>query len=453
MILTRGNNMTNKPVEVLKLEQKLKENKIWFITSNNEKNREVLGCWDAVNYRVRLGHSKIPIFCELKSNFGFIIKDNEKKYLLVHYRGNQKLDYEKVKKIIGADFQRIEDETELKNLFSSGFGLVNPFLGFDRKDILQIFDKSLKTQNFIPYTMMTNASHRRWGIEFKPDELIKSLANKLMEDVVIENTKFKIKKHKIGILTGNSPESGILLWEKINERIRNKFMKKDQFLGDISFPEVIIESIPEMGLSMELEERYDDVEEVVNRGITDLCKQGATIVCIACNTTQYFSKMSKEICSKHEAIYVSIPETTHEYLKNNKVNEFDFLGIDYVSDFKKWSAFKNLNEDEKFELYPVKEEDICKINEIAFDVKKKIVTNRVKDNFVRFIKKSTKTKTIILALTELSILFNLEEYHIKKHTGKNYLDTLTILADTIGDMYAEDYLSVMERSKKIWDEE
>jgi len=450
MILTWGNNMTKKPVEVLKLEKKLENEKIWFITSNNENNREVQGCWDAVNYRVRLGHSKIPIFCELKSNFGFINKDNDKKYLLVHYRGNQKLDYEKIKKLTEADFQRIEDETELQNLFGSGFGLVNPFLGFDRSDILQIFDKSLTTQQFIPYTMMTNASHRRWGIEFKPDELINSLPNILIEDVVIENTKFEIKKHKIGILTGNSPESGILLWEGINERIRKNF--SEYFLGDISFPEVIIESIPEMGLSMELDKRFEDVKEVVGKGITNLCERGATIVCIACNTTQYFSKMSKKICSKHDnVIYVSIPETTYKYLKKNKIKEFDFLGINYVSDFEKWSGFKNLNKEE-FDLYPLEKQYISQINEFAYDLKKKKEIKVLRQNFVRFIKRSTNTNTIILALTELSILYNLEEEYIKKHSEKNYFNTLTILAETIGDMYTKGYLSVMKKSKKIRDE-
>ena len=362
--------MRKVPNEVLNLEEKLNNKKIWFNISNNLDNQEALGCWDAVNKRVRLGHSKIPIFCELKSNFGFSINNNKKKYMMVHCRGNQEIDYEKVNKIIGAEYQRIEDEIELEHLSNSGFGLVNPFLGFDRPDILQIFDRSLEIQNFIPYTMMTNASHLRWGIEFKPDELIDSLPNKLIEDIVLEITKIKkIKKYKIGILTGNSPESGILLWENINERIRYN-LGDNHFLGDISFPEVIIESIPEMGLSMELDLRFEAVKEVVERGITNLCERGATIVCIACNTTQYFSEMSKEICSKHKAIYVSIPEVTYQYLKENNINEFDFLGINYVSDFEKCSDFKNLNKE--FKLHLPKKEDISKINEIAFEVKKKV---------------------------------------------------------------------------------
>jgi len=453
---------------------------------------------------------------------------------MVHCKGNQEIDKEKVNKIIGAECKKI-DEKEY-------FGLVNPFLGFDRKKILQIFDKSLKTQDFIPNTMMTNASNSRWGIEFNLSELIDALPNTLIEYVVKENTKFGINKHKIGILTGNSPESGILLWEKINENIRKNLnsylfswdeipgnddgrlirfltqnfgiewaktakiekieddktiristernslslrlktrLKKskviiefddvrtdeeligkiensklniynsnnEHFLGDISFPEVFIESIPEMGLSMELKERFSVVKEVVDKGITNLCKRGATIVCIACNTTQYFSESSREICSRfeHKPIYVGIPETTYQYLKKNEIKEFDFLGINYVSDFKKWSAFKNLNEEKKFTLYQVKKKHINLINNFAFEVKKKMVSDELKQDFVNFIKNSTNTDTIILALTELSTLYNMEEKYIqsqlKKKTKKKFLDTLTILAEKIADMYTEDYLSEM----------
>ncbi|MCK4734555.1 MAG: aspartate/glutamate racemase family protein [Methanophagales archaeon] len=440
--------MKKAPNEVLDLEKKLNNKKIWFNISNNHDNQEALGCWDAVNKRVRLGHSKIPIFCELKSNFGFSINNNKKKYMMVHCRGNQEIDYEKVNKIIGAEYQRIEDEIELEHLSNSGFGLVNPFLGFDRPDILQIFDKSLITQNFIPYTMMTNASHRRWGIEFKPDELIDSLPNKLIEDVILENTKFEIKKYKIGILTGNSPESGILLWEEINERIRYN-LGDNHFLGDMSFPEVIIESIPEMGLSMELDLRFKDVSDVVNKGITNLCERGASIICIACNTTQYFSGILKTICSKFGATYVSISEVTYQYLKKDNIKEFDFLGIKYVSDFKNWSDFKNLNKE--FDLNIPKEEDISKINEIAFEVKKKGKTGegmKTLRKLRKLIDDATKTNTVIFALTELSIIFKSHKKFFIKKSKKVYLDTLIILAEAIGDMYTKDYLSVIERSKK-----
>jgi len=437
--------MEKKPNEVLNLEKKLENKKIWFNTSNNYKNKEAGSCWDAALKRNRLGHPNIPIFCELKSNFGFIIKNNKKKYVMVHCRGNQKIDREKVNKITGVKCQKM-DKIELNNL-GLRFGLVNPFFGFDRTDILQIFDESLMTQDFIPNTMMTNASHSRWGIEFKIDELISSLPNKLINDVIIENTKFKITKHKIGILTGNSPESGMLLWEKINDRIRNNLINKNKnyFLGDISYPEVIIESNPGMGLSMELDKRYEDVKEVVKKGIINLCERGATIVCIACNTTQCFSEISKEICSKHKADYVSIPETTYDYLMSKEITKFDFIGINHVSDFEKWSAFENLKND--FHLYLPNKKNINEINDLAYKVKKNSAT--VQELYK--INKSSKTNCIVLALTELSILF--KSVKNKNKSGKVYCDTLTILAEAIGDKCTKDYISEMEKLLKIRDGE
>ena len=91
--------MEKVPIEVLNLKEKLKNKKIWFNVSNNYNNQKALGCWDAARKRNRLGHSKIPIFCELKSILGFVIKGNKKKYVIVHCRANQEIDKEKVNKI------------------------------------------------------------------------------------------------------------------------------------------------------------------------------------------------------------------------------------------------------------------------------------------------------------------------------------------------------------------
>ena len=70
----------------------------------------------------------------------------------------------------------------------------------------------------------------------------------------------------------------------------------------------------------------------------------------------------------------------------------------------------------------------------------------------KLIDNATKTNTIILALTELSILLNSQRKFFIKKSKKVYLDTLTILAEAIGDMYTKDYLSVIEKSKKIRDD-
>jgi len=426
------------PNEVLDLKKKLNKIKIWYNITNNDQNQPAFGCVDASNKRVRLGHSKIPIFCELKSCFGYYYVGKTKHYLLIHCRGNQLLDYDKINKIIGAKFQRIDEKEESQNISYPLFGLVNPFRWYEKDEILQLFDNSLISQNFIPFTMMTNASHARWGIEFRPKELIEALPNTQINDVILEETKYKIQKHKIGILTGNSPESGILLWEKINEKIRE--CGGDKFLGDISFPELIIESHPEMGLSMELDLRFEEVQKTVKKGITNLCKRGATIVCIACNTTQYFSDELAKICKKYNSEYIRLSEITYQYLKKKNITSFDFLGINYVSDFKRWSDFKCLKRD--FDLHLPNQRDIDKINKIAFDVKKNVKSPKSINYLMDVIHQATHTKHIVIALTELSILFKVlknNKRKTKEKSNKNYIDTMDLLSEVIAYKYTIEY--------------
>ena len=54
------------------------------------------------------------------------------------------------------------------------------------------------------------------------------------------------------------------------------------------------------------------------------------------------------------------------------------------------------------------------------------------------INQTTKTKNVVLALTELSILFKSQK---KSKSDKNFIDTLSVLAEAIGDMYTRDYFS------------
>lgn len=433
-------NSADLPPEVLQLEQTLTSKGIWFRIAPNDHGQEAKSCWDAAHKRVRLGHSGIPIYCELKSFLG--TAEGGSRQVLVHYRGNQEVDLEKVRKVIGGEIQRIIGTGE--------YGRVNPFIGFDRPDILQVFDSSVRDEEFIPYTMMTNASNRRWGIEFRPKELISKLPNTIVADVVKEETKFQIPKQKIGILTGNSPESGILLWELINNRIRENL--GNNFLGDISFPEVIVESIPDMGLSMELDIRFDQVRQTVERGITDLCKSGATIICVACNTTQYFSSDLKKICQNYNATYVRMSDVTASYMMVNGIKAFDFLGIKFVTDFVTWSDFKDLTEGKDLVVNVPRKEVITKISDIAFQVKQKGEGGegmRSLQALKNLIDSETNTDIVLFALTELSLLFKSHSTFFTRNTKKKYLDTLSILASAVGDLYSKDYMDVMRNSKRL----
>jgi aspartate/glutamate racemase/prolyl-tRNA editing enzyme YbaK/EbsC (Cys-tRNA(Pro) deacylase) len=430
---------TDYPESVKKIIEFVKDNKLWYCIT---WNHEAMSCADAANKRNRLGNEGIPLCDELKSNIGFYFSNGEIKYLLFHCRGNQMIDDIKVSKLLGSDFIRLPNE-ELLTIFNCEYGLVNPFFfAANFPYIEQIFDNSVLEEYFPPYTVMTNAGDKNWGIEVKPKELVEVIKTKKVLDIITDDSKFKIKKHKIGILTGNSPESGIFLWQKINETIRAKL--DNDFLGDLSFPTVLVVSMPEMGLSMELDIRQNDTWQVVEEGITALCKDGATIIGIACNTTQYFSEQVKEICKKYNAEFISMADAVNSYLTDEKIIHFDFIGIKFVTDFNKWSDYRKLND--LYEIEIPSDKDLEEINELAFEVKKKVVSSQGINSIRDLIKKSTKTKNIIIALTEISILLASQKQ--RKDDDKRFIDTLTLLSQKMANRYLEDYSEMLIMNQK-----
>lgn len=410
------------PLEVKEITSYFETQNIWHIISSNPK---VISCGDAASKRKRLGNVGIPIFDELKSELGFFInKNNERQQVLVHCRGNQKLDRLKVSSILNSEYQRVKKSEHTK-------GLINPF-GKKFRELLQIFDISTTEQFHPPFTMMTNAGNYKCGIEFQVNSLIKKLPNIIIDDVIRYDNYNNYKKHTIGILTGNGPDSGALLWSKINASVQTQLMSRlnHSFRGDLSYPEVLIESIPEMGISMELSKRQKATEDVVIKGIINLCNRGASIICIACNTTQYFIESILKVCELMNVEFISIPEVIEEYLVKNEIKEFDLLGISHVVDFEGLSAFKYLTE--KFNVFrPDSESGKNKIDEIAFLVKKNKITeasNLLKD----LIKQDTESDTIIIALTEISTL-RANRKDVKKITSLK--DSLDFLANKLALMY------------------
>lgn len=407
-------------------EETINKIQIWFSITKNSK---VQSCKDASHKRLRLGFQGIPLMDELKSNLVFYINDKgEKRYALIHCRANQLLDYEKLKKLLNSQVHRVS-KNELKNKFQLDYGSVNPFVLIKGANLTQIFDTSITKKYLPPFTMMTNASHFERGIEFYPNELIEKIDNVIVEDIIQNHTYPTINANKIGILTGNSPESGIMLWEKLNFYIRKKLNSK--FIGDFSFPHIFIESLPEMGLSIELDLRESSTKRAVLSGVENLCKNGATLICIACNTTQFFEKEVNEVCAKYEAKFISMAESLKLHLDNSGIEEFDFLGIKYVADFQKWSAFKSLKKDYKINIPNPK--ILSQISNLSFEVKKNRISSKGINKLRDLINNSTKNNTIVIALTELSIL--IEHQKNKKKSSKNYIDTLSVLAEHIATIY------------------
>jgi aspartate racemase len=327
-------------------------------------------------------------------------------------------------------------DKEMAEYFGLEYGTVNPFTidpHLLSLPVLQIFDDSIFINKLPPYTMMTNAGDLQWGIEFNPDDLFKIIDIYEKGDVTKDSSFIRsIKSHKLGILTGNSPESGIKLWEDINNIVRKKLSHK--FLGDISFPKVVVNSIPELGFSMELDKREQHTWKFVSNGVVSLCEQGCTMIAVACNTTQYFKDKISEICKKYNSRFFDMETSVDKYLSTNNIDRFDFLGIEYVTEFKHWSGFKLLNQ--KYNVVLPNDNDIKEISKIAYKVKQEGINgegiNRVRD----LVNNATTTDTVLIALTELSIL--LASQKRKSRRGKIFIDTLELLAEEIALYYLKE---------------
>lgn len=396
---------------------------LWHLVSSNP---EVRSCRDAAEYRWRLGDRGIPLCDELKSAIG-VVEGAEPRYAAVHCRGHQYIDDAKLAAALGGEFRRLEED-DLTRVFGMAYGLVTPFGLAGRSDVRQLFDRSVLERYFPPYTMMTNLGSLTHGVEFEPAELIRALGNGQVVDVVRDGDAVLPRQHTVGILTGNAPESGMLLWEYMNEHIRGKGSR--YFRGDVAFPRVLVESVPGMGLSMELAERVDEVRPVVVDSVERLCEGGATIVGIACNTTQYFAPEVAEVCTAHGARFVSLVDETAAYLAREGIRTFDFFGISAVTDFGGWSAFTPLFE--QFELVRPDEREVETINGVAFSVKQRGVDGRAVNRLRDLVTKASRTDTVVIALTELSSVIDL---HPKNKADKRIVDTLHVLATAMGDLF------------------
>jgi len=332
--------------------------------------------------------------------------------------------------MLGSRFERL-DEDKLESELGLSYGLVSPFHFAARPDVRQIIDETVLKPYFPPHTMITNLGHLEYAVEFRPSDVFGALPNVEVADIVEGRDPPPPLGEPIGILTGNSPESGMMLWQNINNCIRTSTVAS--FRGDISFPRVIIESVPEMGLSMELAQRDLDVKPVVLDAVRRLCDSGANVVAIACNTTQYYSSEVESICRSYGARFVSIADETAQYLKNAHIQTFDFLALGAVSDFGKWSDFRRIVEE--FDVCIPSKRSIIAINSLAFSVKKEVVSGATINLLRDLVNNATKTDTVVLALTELSILF--ASQRSKQRSRKRFIDTLDILAQAIAKIYLD----------------
>jgi aspartate/glutamate racemase len=311
---------------------------------------------------------------------------------------------------------------------------VNPFLLNGRSDVIQLFDRAVLSEYLPPYTMMTNAGDLSWGIEFRPAELVAYLSNARVEDFAAPASQTETKPPVLGILTGNGPESGMELWRRINTAVREG---SERLRGDINYPSVVVVSLPGMGMSMELAHREGEVLRTVLGGIDSLADAGATVIGIACNTTQYFSGHIRARCAERGATFISLVDSVRAELQRHGATSFNLIGIGPVANLEKWSDFRRL--EGEFDILPPTVREVSTITDLAWEVKAKEdkTGNRSQSKLRHVLSSGTSTGTALIALTELSVAL-MEHPKIKnglEESGKLVIDTLTALARGMAGHY------------------
>jgi len=426
----------------------LQGRQIWFQLS---RNREARSCRDAAQKRNRLGHEGIPLCDELKSYFGtFTNAAGNQQPFLAHCRGDRLIDLGKLAQALNArDLPKRMTEEDLK-VFGLEYGLVNPFgldgvlqgankyaldAAFLTSSILQVFDTELQHRVGTPGTMMTNAGDLTWAVEFFGDRLIEIVDNALVEPVAIADQEEarrpwgEQERKIIGIITGNAPESGILLWNYVNQHVRD-VLDQDCY-GDFSMPPVVVYSLPEMGLSMELDSREDEVWHALRSAVVNLGRQGVRFLAIPDNTTQYFTPQIRALCAEYKTEFISLPESVAEWLRSQGIRQVALVGISYVTELDHWSAYREPLSD--FDVEGLTESAKEQINELAYQVKTEGVSEATLNRLRDILRREVRSETVILALTELSLL--LQKQKTKGRSGKLLVDPLKVYAETIARKY------------------
>jgi aspartate racemase len=439
----------------------------------NHRDEHAFSCMQAARVRDRLGsgaNGGIPLWAELKSIMGVAVSADKARTVpfAAHTRANTTIDPDRLLRALGLDPTRAsirsfldEDEeypdhplaTIAKATRERWFGLVNPFTvdyalsdfaGEDLtlSDVIQVFDASVLLDGGLPDTVMTNLGARGRAMEIPPADLIaavRSVSPAASVDAIAVPCSIWLglggtyRKDvfmywpppagpRIGILTGNGPESGVSLWRAIVTAIRKTY----PHVPDVFMPDVAIRSIPDMGLSMDLVSREAEVREIVLDGVRGLLESGCKLVTVACNTTIYFESDLAALCAEFGARFVSIAEAAIPAVRRALDTQpsgtgVSVIGIGPVIDLAAgFSGYRRHLEAAGIEVAT------CPADEFAFAIKNQPEERSRVAAFAKLIKGlPADTGVVVLALTEASLVYPDYAPHARKRDDHRvYVDAL-----------------------------
>ncbi|MBF0132345.1 MAG: aspartate/glutamate racemase family protein [Magnetococcales bacterium] len=444
-------DMEDAPLRVRRTVAFLRENHVWHVISRNSMSTS---CQDAANRRNRLGAAGIPLHDEVKSlHMVGYFSDGIRRHVLLHCRANARFNLDAAAAVLQTTrpLERLSAD-ELMNEFGARYGTVNPFS--DAEECIQLFDENMLSRYTPPHTMMTNAGDLTWAVEFRPQELITALGRYSSKVSLARITGRETQHHSLpvfGIITGNGPESGMTLWKQLNGFIYDSLSEVDRLHGDLSYPRICIQSIPEMGLSMELVQREDDVWGIIQQAVGHFISQGVTHIAIACNTTQYFSERIREICAPHGVIFISLADVTLEYIREKNIDDITIIGIPIVADLGPYSAYAPLKD---LHVHPVKDIAKSHLQELGYMVKQMgtdAQDSKALNKLVHIINSGVSTRRVIIALTEISVLLGRFPKKRRNIGDKEIIDPLELYSQKLARIFIDALPSTTPDTIDSWE--
>jgi aspartate racemase len=169
-------------------------------------------------------------------------------------------------------------------------------------------------------------------------------------------------RSRIGIITGSGPEAGVDLWTKVLRA--NRMLLGAAYGGDLDAPEVVVFSVPELGLSMELERNDARVWRSLRRTAERMAPH-VDHYGIACNTLNHYADRLEALGLP--ARLVSMGEVAREHLAEQGITRVALLGARPVMDLGPWSAYRTLPQHANVEL-PA---DLDELHAIIYEVKRR----------------------------------------------------------------------------------
>jgi aspartate racemase len=203
------------------------------------------------------------------------------------------------------------------------------------------------------------------------------------------------RRSRIGIIAGSGPEAGVDLWAKVLQA--NRRLLGARYAGDLDAPEVVIVSVPELGLSMELDRHDARVWQALRRAAEQIAPQ-VDHYGIACNTLNHYAEPLAALGLP--AQLVAMGDVAAAYLAEQGITRVALLGARPVMDLGPWSAYRALPARVRVEV-PA---DTAELHEIIYEVKRRGgQAHDVVERFARVLG-MLEAPVALLACTELPLI-------------------------------------------------